>query len=388
MQGLNPFQRGEGSNGRFAPVRPVGARPAPAAPSAPRRAPGPSRLAYRWNRLLLRPLYRRLIRLGLPAFVAAMVVGLYLGDADRRANIKGGFDSMVQSIQTRDEFMVHAMTISGASPAVDKGLREMLPVTLPASSFDINLVAFRQRIEGLDAVESVDLRIKPGGVLDAIVRERVPVLLWRHLGGIDLLDKTGHRVASVTSRDVRRDLPVISGAGADSVAPEALALIDAAGPILPRLRGLERVGERRWDVVLDHGQRVMLPAEGAVPAFETLIAANSTSDLLSRDVAVVDLRLGGHQVLRLGLTAQNTLRRARGEPQLDANGQPVIDDAAEAAGSANVAKAGAKPASGKAAAQKSAPSKSRTGKPAASKPAASKPVAARGAGPKAAKTAG
>ncbi|WP_313350681.1 cell division protein FtsQ/DivIB, partial [Paracoccus sp. (in: a-proteobacteria)] len=69
-----------------------------------------------------------------------------------------------------------------------------------------------------------------------------------------MLDKTGHRVASVTSREVRGDLPIIAGEGADRAAPEALALIDAAGPILPRLRGLERMGERRWDVVLDRGQ--------------------------------------------------------------------------------------------------------------------------------------
>ena len=40
-----------------------------------RRDPAPSRLAYRLNRMMLRPLIRRLVRIGLPAFMAALVVG-------------------------------------------------------------------------------------------------------------------------------------------------------------------------------------------------------------------------------------------------------------------------------------------------------------------------
>ena len=41
---------------------------------------------------------------------------------------------------------------------------------------------------------------------------------------------------------------------------------DKGTRILPRVRGLERMGERRWDVVLDHGQRIMLPQDRPVPA--------------------------------------------------------------------------------------------------------------------------
>ena len=43
-----------------------------------------------------------------------------------------GLTAMVDRIQSRDAFMVKTMQIEGASAAVDKGLRAMLPVTLPA----------------------------------------------------------------------------------------------------------------------------------------------------------------------------------------------------------------------------------------------------------------
>lgn len=327
--------------GRPAPSRAPGGRPQPQARPA-RRDPAPSRLAYRLHRIWLTPLYRRVLRLGVPAFTLAMVVGLYLSDESRRAEISGSVTAMVEKVQTRDEFMVHSMTIEGASPVVDKGLRAMLPVTLPASSFDIDLEGLRASVMKLDAVEKIELRIEPGGVLSAVVTERTPAILWRHARGIELLDATGHRVASATSRDVRPDLPMITGEGANAKAAEALDLIDAAGPILPRVRGLERMGARRWDLVLDRGQRIMLPEDRAVQALEHAIALDRTQTLLSRDVAVVDLRNGDRPIVRIGLTAQNTLRRARGEPEIGPDGKIIEPDDGKTAAKPGKAAAAAK----------------------------------------------
>lgn len=295
-------------------------------PLRQRRDPAPSRLKYRLDRMWLTPLYRRVFRIGLPAFVLAMVAGLWLSDEDRRARLNDGVAQVVTQIQSREEFQVRQMTIEGASPVVDRALRAMLPVDLPASSFDIDLAALRLQVLQLDAVETIDLRIKPGGILSAVVKERTPAVLWRHARGIDMLDAGGHRVATVTSRDVRPDLPLITGEGADLDTAEALALMDAAGPILPRVRGLVRRGERRWDLVLDHGQRILLPEEGAVIALEAAIALHRSEDMLGRDIATVDLRDPERPVLRLGIDARNTIRTARGQPLLGPDGNVLPDD--------------------------------------------------------------
>lgn len=325
MHGLTPDPGPARSWGRHSALRrfpPARAVPPVVRRNAP-RDPAPSRLAYRLHRLWLRPLMRRITRVGLPAFLIMMTAGIWLSDETRRAQISGGLTGLVESIQNRDEFMVRKMTIEGASPVVDKGLRGMLPVTLPASSFDIDLEALRARVLKLDAVESIELRIKPGGILSAVVTERVPVMLWRHSRGIELLDDTGHRVASATSREVRPDLPMIAGEGADRAAAEALLLIDIAGPVLPRLRGLVRVGERRWDLVLDRDQRIMLPADDPLPALERILAQDRALDILGRDVAHLDLRNDSRPTLRMGLDAQNAIRRARGQAELGPDGMPV-----------------------------------------------------------------
>ncbi|WP_378942607.1 cell division protein FtsQ/DivIB [Paracoccus sp. R86501] len=295
-------------------------------PARQRRDPAPSRLKYRLERMWLTPLYRRMVRVGVPAFLIAMVAGLWLADEDRRALLKGGIASVVDKIQSREEFQVRTMTIEGASPVVERALRAMLPVDLPASSFDIDLPALRIQVMQLDAVESIDLRVKPGGILSAVVKEREPAILWRRARGIEILDRGGHRVASVTSREVRPALPLISGDGADVVTSEALNLFDAAGPILPRVRGLVRRGERRWDLVLDQGQRIMLPEHGAVVALEAAIALDRAEDLLARDVNIVNLRDPQRPVLRLGMDARNTIRGARGLSLLGPDGAPLEDE--------------------------------------------------------------
>ena len=108
-----------------------------------RRDPAPSRLKYRLERMWLTPLYRRVLRVGLPAFAIAMIGGLWLADEDRRAALNDTVASVVTKVQSRDEFQVRIMTIEGATPVVDRALRAMLPVDLPASSFDIDLAALR-----------------------------------------------------------------------------------------------------------------------------------------------------------------------------------------------------------------------------------------------------
>ena len=86
------------------------------------------------------------------------------------------------------------------------------------------------------------------------------------------------------------DLPLLAGAGAREHVREALALMDAALPLGDRLRGLVRVGARRWDLVLDRNQRIRLPEQGAMQALERVLALDQAQDLLARDLLFVDMR--------------------------------------------------------------------------------------------------
>ncbi len=277
-----------------------------------RRDPAPSKWAYRAERLWLRPGFRRLVRLGAPLGIAVAAGIWYFGDATRQQEIADWMVEARASIETRPEFMVKVMAVDGASDLLDGHIREVMPVDLPVSSFDLDLEAMRQQVESLDAVERVDLRVRTGGVLQVTVDERVPAVIWRGPDGLELLDAKGHRVAPIETRAQRADLPIIAGEGADMAVPEALALLEAAAPIGDRVHGLVRISELRWDLVMDRGQRIMLPQSGAGPALDRVIALNEAQDLLERDVLRVDIRNGDRPTVRLTQGALDDMRALKG----------------------------------------------------------------------------
>lgn len=281
-------------------------------PDAGRRDPAPSRLAYRLHRLWLTPMFRTATRVGLPLFLVAMSAGAWLQDDVRRAQLTGVFAELREKVKNRPEFAVTLLSVEGATPEVAESVRAALALPLPASSLDLDLAAARDRVAELDAVREVQLRVQSGGVLRVTVTEREPAVVWRTEEGLTLLDDTGHRVADLWARADRADLPLIAGTGAEAAVPEALMLIASAGPLLPRLRGLVRMGERRWDIVLDRDQRILLPADQPLRALERLIALDMAQDLLARDVLAVDLRLEGRPALRLAPFALTEMRRASG----------------------------------------------------------------------------
>ncbi len=275
------------------------------------RDPAPSRWAYRIHRMWLTPFYRSLVRVGLPTFLILTVSGWYFANPTNRYAIGEKVSELRQSVESRPEFTVKLMAVDGASEEVDAAIRQIVPVDFPVSSFDLNLDAMQTTIAQLDVIEDVSVRVRPGGVLQIAVEERDPVILWRVSGGVEMLDESGHRVASLIERSGRPDLPLIAGKGANEAVDEAMDIFAAAGPIAPRLRGLVRVGERRWDVVLDRDQRVMLPEIAPVAALEQVLALNEAQDLLARDLTHIDMRNPQRPTLRMAQPAVEELRRIR-----------------------------------------------------------------------------
>ncbi len=273
-----------------------------------RRDPAPSRWAYRMQRLWLTPAFRIFMRLGLPVLILALSVFVWLADADRRMAFVQGYENIKESIQNRPEFMVGLLAIDGATPALTDAVRAKLDQPLPISRFDLDLDAIRLKAESLDAVDSALVRVGAGGVLQVTITERVPAFVWRSGAGLMLIDATGHRIAGLADRADRADLPLVAGEGAAEAVAEATALIQAAGPLAPRLRALVRISERRWNLVLDRDQTVLLPAQNPVGALEALIALNQAEDLSARDLLSIDLRNEHRPVLRLAPDALNQLR--------------------------------------------------------------------------------
>lgn len=269
----------------------------------PRNDPAPSRWSYRYQRLMLTPLFRKVLRVGIPFCLTFGLGTAYLSDEARREQLQLAYADLRHRIETRPEFMVNLLAVEGASTAVAEEIREIFPIEFPVSSFDLELNDVRQTIKALPAVADVDVRIRNGGVLVAEVTEREPVALWRTRDGLSVVDLEGVRIAALESRTARPDLPVVAGKGADEVIPEALSILAASAPLEGRVRGIVRMGERRWDLVLDRDQRILLPERNPVRAIERVIVLGDVRDMLERDLVAVDMRLGARPTIRMNARA-------------------------------------------------------------------------------------
>ncbi|NIZ11233.1 cell division protein FtsQ/DivIB [Pseudooceanicola sp. HF7] len=298
--------------------------PAHGGPKAPRKTPraqrqegrradpAPSRWSYRKERLMLTPGFRLLVKGVLPTVVILGAGMLYLNSEDRREELFGTVQGWVQEFQDRPQFMVARMEVSGASRDTESAIRSMLSGLLPLSSFDLELPMLKEQVQAMPAVAEASLQVRTGGVLYVGVVERVPQVIWRKPDGMVMLDSAGEVTGPLENRLDRPGLPMIAGLGAEKHVPEALDLLAAAEPVEDRVRGLERIGQRRWDLVLDRDQRIMLPEANAVTALEQVLALHKAQELLDRDVAAVDMRLAARPTVRLTADAAEEWRGIRG----------------------------------------------------------------------------
>lgn len=276
-----------------------------------RRDPAPSRLRYRLTRLWLWSPFRRTINLGVPALAMCSLVWTLADQVHLRQTIADAASAMRDSLIERPQFTVSRLTILDVSSDLAEQIREASFVNLPIGSLDVDVTSLRSRVEALDAVERARVRILANGVLEIRAIERVPAVVWRSPGGLEMLDPNGIRVAEIDDRRRRADLPLIVGPGADQAVPEALAVIAAAGPLLPRIRGLIRVGNRRWDIILEHDQTIKLPEGAPEAAMAEVVRLDGEEDLTSRDFTTLDLRDPRRPAIRLSESSLEALARHR-----------------------------------------------------------------------------
>ncbi|MEM0990670.1 MAG: cell division protein FtsQ/DivIB [Pseudomonadota bacterium] len=291
-------------------------RPLTAEPRDKRRGPGPSRLWFRAERLWKKAWVRRIGLSVLPALVAALALWQIAQSESVRHKLIELRDTAMAQLSQRPEFAVRTLRVEGATLELNRRIAEMIPIEPGMSSLSLDVAELQARITDLSEVRTAHVALVPGGVLQITVVERLAVALWRDgEGRLWQIDREGVAVASAVTRAGYPELPIVLGEGAPGAVGEALVLLRAIPAIAPRVRGIVRVGKRRWDIVLDRGQRIMLPEQGALAALARLSAWEMASELLGRDISVVDLRLAARPTVRMtpdGAELYRLRRAARG----------------------------------------------------------------------------
>jgi cell division protein FtsQ len=248
-----------------------------------------ARFGWLGGTILLR---RPMLTLTLMLVCAGGIVGLVSGGHLSRltASVESGIASA--------GFAVGDVTVAGAERTSAADAYAALGIERGQSIFAVNAAEARARLLDLPWVGDAEVRrTLPGTVAIRLIEKR-PFALWRSGKSIVVIERSG---AVITEADTGGfvHLPLFAGSGA----PEAAAsFLDAVRPyraVFARLQTIQRMGERRWDLLLAGGVTVKLPEEGwesQLAELETLIVERA---ILERDIEMIDLRYPDNYVFKL-----------------------------------------------------------------------------------------
>jgi cell division protein FtsQ len=197
-------------------------------------------------------------------------------------------------------FRVGAVRITGQREVEEEDVLDTLSIRSGQSLFLYDADAARSRLAANPWVSNVSvMKLYPDKVR-VILEERVPAALWQRtvMDRVEIIDSAGQVITDrLETRFVK--LPRVIGEGAETRVHEIMAILDDAPDLQAKVRASMLVSHRRWDLFLDNGVQVMLPAGDPAAAVAELERIDRESGLLGRDITVVDLRLPDRMVVRL-----------------------------------------------------------------------------------------
>lgn len=167
----------------------------------------------------------------------------------------------------------------------------------PKSLFSFDVKKARVDLGKISWVKSVVVsKAYPDRLVVRIV-ERQPFAIWQNGDALDLVETGGKAIDSFDERFGY--LPLLVGEGANIRGADIIYQTSRISVLNDKIKAYVRVGDRRWDLHLKNGMNVRLPADGLGLALLKLSQLDKSKDLLSRELAVVDLRLKDRLVVSL-----------------------------------------------------------------------------------------
>lgn len=253
-----------------------------------------ARLRYRWQRLLL-----RLRPAGIAFACAVSVGGLYmLWSGGVFSRVLDFSSTALSQTAVQQGFRVRAVHIEGRERTDADDLSAAIGADEGDALMKMDLQAIRERVEKLGWVSNARVSRNWPDTLFVQIKERKPFAIWQYREQHRLIDRAG-TVIPGTAVGPFGHLPQVVGAGANVHASEFLSLLDARPILQGRVRAASRIGERRWNLIMDGGVTVRLPEGREAEALDELIALEKEHNILARGVSMIDMRFTDRLIVRL-----------------------------------------------------------------------------------------
>jgi cell division protein FtsQ len=190
-------------------------------------------------------------------------------------------------------FGVADVQIAGEHRTAAADIRNALGLRPGQSMFAIDAEQARENVRKLPWVQDAVVHKRYPGTITVSVTEKLPFALW--LSGdqkLSVIDRSGAVIAATDGTEFR-SLPHFVGDPPEGAA-ELTDAIAAHRAIAARIRGMQRISGRRWNLLLDGGVVVDLPEEGWQKELDDLEHLIVDKGVLERDIREIDLRVPGN----------------------------------------------------------------------------------------------
>jgi cell division protein FtsQ len=193
---------------------------------------------------------------------------------------------------------VGRITIAGQARTDAADIYAAAAITQGESMVAVDPRAVRTRLMQLPWVHDAAVkRVYPDTIAITVI-EKLPFTLWKHDGHTAVLERSGAPITTADPAEFTR-LPILVGEGAPETAAPLLDAIGATRAVAARLKGLERVSNRRWNLILDGPVEVKLPEEGWEQQLQILEKMIVEQGVLERDIQIIDLRFADRYIFQL-----------------------------------------------------------------------------------------
>jgi cell division protein FtsQ len=216
-----------------------------------------------------------------------LVVALFAGGYVKAAF--GACRKAVDTVVADAGFGISSVHLAGNRRTQPDAILTALGFKPGESIFAADVQGARAHLLALDWVADAEVRRQYPDSISVGIVEKVPFALWQATNGVYVVERSGRTITAVGAAQFPH-LPYLIGEGA----PEAAApLIDAVAQhraVSARMKAMQRVSQRRWNLVLDDGVIVELPEDGWAEQLGALEHLIVDKGVLERDISEIDLR--------------------------------------------------------------------------------------------------
>lgn len=236
---------------------------------------------------------------------AVLIAGIFSAGYVRHSFAAG--ENVVDTVISDAGFGIASVQLSGNRRTQPDDILAALGFQPGESIFAADLHAARKRLLALPWVYDADVQRQYPNSISVDVVERLPFALWQTSDLLYVVERSG-RTITVARPAQFPHLPLLVGDGAPQSAPEFVDAVSAHRAVSARMKAMQRVSQRRWNLILDGNVTVELPEDGWQKQLDLLEQLIVDKGVLERDISEIDLREKDNYffVLRNGQKQQAT----------------------------------------------------------------------------------